>query len=143
MTLKVVARLGEVFPNDDHDLKNRSLWRMYLPHVQYVHDSSLIEDDAEGKARLLYKFGICFFHDGRYNEAEKRLLSVAEIRSRLLGKEHPYTLYSIGNLALTNTKLECCEKAEELDMQVIEIRKRILGKEYPDTLSSMHNLASI
>ena len=141
-TLKVVTRLGEVFPKDNHELKKRSLWRTYLPHAQYVLDSSLIEDDAEGKVKLLYKFGICLFHGGRYNEAEKRLLPVAEVNTKLLGKEHPYTLDSISNLAFTYTMLGWCEKAEKLDTQVIEIRDRILGKEHPDTLQSMHNLAS-
>lgn len=69
-TVKVVARLGEVFPNDNP--KERSLWRTYLPHAKYVLDSSLIEDDAEERVKLLWKSGICLSHDGRYNEAEKR-----------------------------------------------------------------------
>ena len=50
-TVRVAARLSDVFPN--HDLKKRTLWRTYLPHAQYVLDSSFIEEDEVEKAILL------------------------------------------------------------------------------------------
>lgn len=38
---------------------------------------------------------------GRYNEAEELFIQIAEIRTRVLGLEHPDTLTSINNLAAT------------------------------------------
>jgi hypothetical protein len=39
----VIARLEEVFPDEDY--KNRSLWRLYLPHARYVLESNLVNKD--------------------------------------------------------------------------------------------------
>ena len=125
-TQRVVARLGEVFPNAVQE--NRGLWRTYLPHTQYVLDSSFIEDDAEEKVKLLWRFGICLTADGRYNEAEKRLLPVVEINTRRLGEEHPNTLDSMNILALTYTNQGRWKEAEELEYQVTEMSKRVLGE---------------
>ena len=138
-TQRVVAPLGEVFPNAVQE--NRSLWRTYLPHTQHVLDSSFIEDDAEEKVKLLWRFGICLTADGRYNEAEKRLLPVVEINTRRLGEEHPNTLDSMNILALTYTFQGRWKEAEELADQVMKTKERVLGEEHPDTLSSMNNLA--
>ena len=140
-TLRVVARLDKAFPNDDP--KNRSLWRTYLPHAQYVLDSSFIEDDAEEKVDLLRKLGVYLLRDRRYNEAETRLLPVAEINTRLLGEEHPNTLKSMSNLAFIYQCQGRWKEAEELAIQIIATMKKVLGKEDPDTLSSINNLALI
>jgi hypothetical protein len=98
-TLKAVARLEEVFPDDDH--KNRSVWRAYLPHARYVLDSLLIEDSVQEKAELLWKFGKCLYLDGKYSEAEKSFFQVMKTRKRLLGENHPDTLTSLDKLAST------------------------------------------
>jgi hypothetical protein len=54
---------------------------------------------------------------------------------------HPDTLTSIANLALTYGKQGRWDEAKELDVQVIRTRKTKLGVDYPDTLTSMNNLA--
>jgi tetratricopeptide (TPR) repeat protein len=61
---------------------------------------------------------------------------------RVLGAEHPDTLTSMNNLALTYRNQGRWKEAEELNVQVMEMRKRVLGTEHPDTLTSMNNLAS-
>jgi tetratricopeptide (TPR) repeat protein len=138
-TARAVARLDEVFPDDDH--KNRSVWRVYLPHVQYVLESSPIGDSVK-TCLLLEKFGRCLYSDGRYNEAERSFSRVMETRTRVLGQEHPDTLTSIANLASTFWNQGRWKEAEELNMQVVETMKRVLGQEHPSTLTSMANLAS-
>ena len=52
----------------------------------------------------------------------------------MLGEEHPDTLTSIGNLALTYSNEGWWKVAELLDLQVKEARKTVLGKEHPETL---------
>jgi hypothetical protein len=140
-TAQAVTRLGEVFPDDVHE--NRSVWRLYLPHAQYVLESSFNEDGVEEKSILLWKFGMCLYSDGRYNEAETPILRVMETRRRVLGPEHPSTLTSMSNLASTYWNQGRWTEAEELGVQVMETRRRVLGPEHPDTLTSMNNLAWI
>jgi len=139
-TSQAVTRLGEVFPDNDHE--NRSVWRLYLPHAQYVLESSFNEDGVEEKSVLLWKFGMCLCSDGRYNEAETPILRAMETRRRVLGPEHPDTLTSMSNLASTYRNQGRWTEAEELEVQVMETRRRVLGPEHPDTLASMNNLAS-
>ena len=136
---KAVARLNEVFPNNDY--KNRSIWRAYLPHARYVLESCLIEDEIRDKGGLLWKFGMCLHSDGRYGEAEKPISQVVETQKRVLDAEHPDMLASIVNLASTYRNQGRWKEAEELDVQVVETCKRVLSAEHPDTLVSMTNLA--
>ena len=138
-TLKVVVRLGNLLPSEDLD--HPSLWRTYLPHLQYVFESIFIEDEIEVKLEFFVVFGLCLLCDGRYNEAEKCFLPLIETTTRLLGEEHPNTLASSSFLALIYTHQERWEEAEELELQVLETRKRVYGNEHPDTLRSMHKLA--
>ena len=60
----------------------------------------------------------------------------------MLGAEHPDTLRSMANLALTYWDQGRWEEAEELEVQVMETMQRVLGAEHPDTLTAMGNLAS-
>jgi tetratricopeptide (TPR) repeat protein len=140
-TAKALKRLEEVFP--DSDYRNRSVWRTYLPHARYALESQLDVDVVFEKTVLLWKFGMCVYRDGRYDEAEKAFTQVMENRKRVLGAEHPDTLTSMANLASTFWNQGRWKEAEELEVQVIETRKMVLGAEHLDTLTSMNNLASI
>jgi len=66
---------------------------------------------------------------------------VMETRKRLLGEEHPDTLTSTANMALTYTDQGWWKEAEELQAKGLCICSRVLGEEHPDTLTSMANLA--
>ncbi|KAH0551781.1 hypothetical protein GP486_007000 [Trichoglossum hirsutum] len=138
-TLKAVARLNEILPNNNHE--NRNVWRIYLHHARYVLDPSFIEDEVKEKTELLWKFSMCLYSDGRYDEAEKPFFQVMEVEKRVLGQEHPDTLTSAANLASTYRNQGRWKEAEKLDVQVMETRKRVLGQEHPSTLTSMGNLA--
>jgi len=59
----------------------------------------------------------------------------------VLGKEHPDTLTSMGNLATEFWKQGRLEEAEQLEVDVLEARTRLLGLGHPETLRSMTNLA--
>jgi prophage maintenance system killer protein len=64
-----------------------------------------------------------------------------ELREKVLGKEHPSTLSSMGNLALVLDSLGKYEEAEQMHRQTLELREKVLGKEHPDTRRSRNNLA--
>jgi hypothetical protein len=68
-TTRAVARLEEVF--SDHNNKNRSVWRGYLPHARSVIASDLVDDGAVKKTVLRWNFGMCLYSDMRYVEGEQ------------------------------------------------------------------------
>ena len=139
-TEKAISRLEEVFPGDSH--KNRSLWRTYLPHARYALLFDLVDKNREIRINLMWRFGMCLYSDGRYNDAEVPLIEVVERRKRVLGAEHPEALTSINNLAATYLYQGRWKEATELGEELVETRKRVQGGEHPDTLQSMNNLAS-
>ncbi|KAF2181041.1 putative kinesin light chain [Zopfia rhizophila CBS 207.26] len=139
-TAKALNRLEEMFPDSNH--RNRSVWRMYLPHARYSLETKLDTDVVFDKTALLWKFRKCARRDRRYKEAEKAFAQVMQTRKRKLGAEHPSTLTSIANLASTYRNQGRWKEAEELEVQVMETRKRVLGAEHPSMLSSIANLAS-
>jgi tetratricopeptide (TPR) repeat protein len=137
---RTLARLEEVFPDDDH--KNRSIWRVYIPHVRYVLEFDMMNKDGESRMSLMQRYGRCLYSDGRWNEAEAIFSHVLTMEMRSLGAQHPFTLSSMANLASTYRNQGRWEEAEQLDVQVMELSKKKLGDNHPDTLTSMANLAS-
>ena len=117
-TERAISRLEEVFP--DHGHKNRSLWRTYLPHARYALLSDLVDKNSETRMNLMWRFGMCLYSDGRYNEAEISFMEVEERRKKVLGAEHPSTLTSMANLASTYRNQGRWKEAEELEVQVME-----------------------
>ena len=60
-------------------------------------------------------------------------------RTRVLGEEHPETLTTLANLALTCKALGMYEKAIEMQRRELDLVTRVLGDEHPDTIVSMAN----
>ncbi|KAL3432215.1 hypothetical protein BDV09DRAFT_206108 [Aspergillus tetrazonus] len=157
---RVADQLGELFPNSSHH--NRGLWRDYLPHaLVLVHENEFILQLGQ-YTELVERTSSCLTSDGRYSEAEVLYSKLMRINKEKYSYEHPHTLTSMANLALTYRNQGQWNKAEKLDTQVLDIRKAgrwneaeklevqvletrkaVLGPEHPDTLSSMHNLAYI
>jgi tetratricopeptide (TPR) repeat protein len=137
---KTITRLEEVFPDDDHE--NRSIWRMYLPHVRQALESGMVSKDEERTAALLWRYGKCLHSDGRWNEAEMAFSQIRAVEMRTLGVEHPDTLATTAWLASTYTNQGRLEEAEKLQVQVVEKNRTKLGADHPSTLISISNLAA-
>ena len=60
-----------------------------------------------------------------------------------MGKEHPYTLWAMHNLAEVYRNQGNYEEAEPLAAKTLEIRSRILSQKNPETLNTMKILADI
>jgi hypothetical protein len=67
---------------------------------------------------------------------------VLEARQRILGDDHPHTLGTMNNLALSYQSLGRTKEAAEMQEKSLETRQRILGDEHPHTLGTMDGLAS-
>lgn len=59
-----------------------------------------------------------------------------EMQKRILGDEHPDTLWSRNNLVKSYYYLGQHKKARQLGKQAVEAQQRILGPDHLDTLSS-------
>ena len=56
----------------------------------------------------------------------------------VLGEEHPDTLTSMNNLAVTMRAQGDLAGARTIQGQLLAIRRRVLGDGHPDTLASMN-----
>ncbi|PVH72556.1 hypothetical protein DL98DRAFT_595871 [Cadophora sp. DSE1049] len=92
----------DVFPNYEHS--NRTMWRTLLTHVLYAVKSDILDAAKAKRTNLTWRYGMCLYSDGHYDEAESQILEVFETRKQTLGPEHPDTLTSMANLALMNWK---------------------------------------
>lgn len=99
--------------------------------------------DPELQARMMQVMADVYGNLGLYPRAESLSRRSLDIRQRALGPEHPDTLSSMNNLALTLWKELHYTEAESLDRKTLEIRRRVLGPEHPETLKSMSNLALV
>ncbi|KAM0293719.1 hypothetical protein ACHAPM_011519 [Fusarium culmorum] len=91
---------------------------------------------------VVERFGIFFGEIGRWNDAAVSEKEVLEKRQRILGDEHPDTIWAMNNLAATLSDQGKLDEAASMMKEVLEKRQRILGDEHPSTISAMNNLAS-
>jgi hypothetical protein len=71
---------------------------------------------------------------GKHAVGEQEHRAVLAIRERVLGPEHPDTLWSRNNLADALFSQGKHAAAEKEHRAVLAIRERVLGPEHPDTL---------
>lgn len=138
-TCRAVTRLEEVFPGHEH--QNRAAWRMYLPHARCALESNLMAADDTSRVDLEWKIALCYYSDGRFDEAEAFFRNVVDFRTNKLGPEHPDTLKSMAKLALTYHAQSRFQESKELGLTALDGQKRALGEEDPETLSTMSHLA--
>jgi tetratricopeptide (TPR) repeat protein len=137
-TLKHVTK---VFPWPQHE--NRAVWKIYLPHAECVVTAlkSSFGETLDLPWSLLDKLGESFRIIGKYAEAETMLRQTLQLNEAVFGKDHPATLHSVNNLALSLSRLSKLTEAEAMHRQTLQFRETVLGKDHPDTLMNMRNLA--
>ncbi|KAG9088459.1 hypothetical protein FS749_002147 [Ceratobasidium sp. UAMH 11750] len=106
-----------------------------------VHVNSVLQRQGKPRANNALAFAAVYNCVGKWALVEAMELVGLEARRRAFGDEHPSTLTSMHNLALTYHDLGRYAEAEALQVQELEASKRVSGDEHPDTLTSMHNLA--
>jgi tetratricopeptide (TPR) repeat protein len=107
-----------------------------------THARELVSRSDDILAANLMSWVARFDHvRGAYGSAENMLRHECKLRRTFLGAEHPDTLGSMNNLALTLRDQGEMEGARKIQEYVLEITRRVLGAEHPSTLTSMNNLA--
>jgi tetratricopeptide (TPR) repeat protein len=135
-----IDRLNDLVPYGGHERKE--VWVPYLPHAISIAGCEDAVEEAT-RASLLGKVGRCQESLGQYASAEASHRQELGLRKRVLGPEHPFTLASMGNLALVLGRQGKYEEAEAMNRQTLARREKVLGPEHPDTLTSMSNLAGV
>jgi CHAT domain-containing protein/tetratricopeptide (TPR) repeat protein len=110
-----------------------------LPVLAQVSAAVPENESVEGD-RLLGE-GKAAYNKGQVAEAARLWMQARAIFTRDLGPEHPNTLNSMGNLALSYAALSRHAEALKLDEETLALRRSKLGPDHPDTLTSMGNLA--
>jgi hypothetical protein len=83
-----------------------------------------------------------YSNQGRWKEAEELQVQVMQTRKRVLGDEHPDTLTSMNNLAITLELQSRHKEALALIDLCFQSRRKVLGEQHPDTQSSLSALNS-
>ena len=113
-----------------------------IPHIKASYEyAAELEIKKKYNDDIYSKFGLVFRENGDWRNAEKLYIEVMIKRKEILGQEHPDTLNSMANLAITYRYQGRWKEAEELQTQVLDVRNKIVGEEHPDTLTSMADLA--
>jgi serine/threonine protein kinase len=108
-----------------------------LPFVQQsFHEQPLIE------ARLRMTLGMSFWYLGEPRIAADQFQAARAIYTEHCGADHPDTLASMNNLALSYRDLGRHAEALKLHEETLAIRKAKLGPDHLETLRSMNNLAN-
>jgi serine/threonine protein kinase/tetratricopeptide (TPR) repeat protein len=108
-----------------------------LPYVATSFpDQPLIE------ARLRQTLGMSFEYLGDAKTAAEQFEAARDLYARHRGPDHPSTLRSMNNLAISYGDLGRYADALRLHEQTLALLKTKLGPDHPDTLVSMNNLAN-
>ncbi|KAJ5737117.1 uncharacterized protein N7483_002242 [Penicillium malachiteum] len=130
---RFIKNLHAEFPTGQYEHWERC--RTLFPHVKSaMSHRPKSQDCLRSWAGLLYK-GAC------WREAEQLEMQVMGTRKTKLGVDHPDTLSSMANLALTYIDQGRWEEAEQLLVQVIKTYKTKLGVDHPDMMTRMADLA--
>ena len=64
-----------------------------------------------------------------------------EARKKVIGENHPHTLITMSNLAISYRAQGRLEETRKLEEKILELRVEILGPEHPETLYTQWCLA--
>ncbi len=105
---------------------------------------AILEADPDGGREeltgVLNRHGILAKREGKLTDARALFERSIELQVELRGREHPYTLASLSNLASVISEAGDLEAARRLQEEVLAARTRIFGADDPSNFSSHLNL---
>ncbi|MFI1360214.1 tetratricopeptide repeat protein [Streptomyces sp. NPDC020898] len=138
---QAAALLADAFPIDVDLPETWPRCRALLPHTYALTYHHSPDHDTIHTAHVLDRAAAYWKGQGAVATAIPALRRALNARERVLGREHPRTLASCGNLACTFEAAGDLERAIPLHEHALDARERVLGKDHPDTLASRNNLA--
>jgi tetratricopeptide (TPR) repeat protein len=116
----------------------------YANAMTHFRDAEKLTDrgrNAEEWAEVQHAIADLLLDQGRYNDAEKTLRSVMDVRTQRFGPEHPETLRSHNRLAYAIWRQGRFKDAQADFRQIVALQEKVLGPENPDTLLTRNGLA--
>jgi len=108
----------------------------------YAHDYVALHAHRAERFDEIVGLQSQFWDDGFPDRNLKDWQDWPSLLAKGLGPDHPDTLASRNNLAVSYTHVGRHEDALALNQQVLADRVRVLGNDHPDTLHSRNNLAA-
>ncbi|KAL2073541.1 hypothetical protein VTL71DRAFT_10867 [Oculimacula yallundae] len=108
---------------------------------QVLRTYSSVDDEGVDKLYTLSRLAQLLDHQGFHQDAMKIFQRIIRSQESLLGSEHPDTLLTKHDMALSFYKLGNYKQAEKLGKEVIDIKTRIYGADHSETLASIGILA--
>ena len=116
----------------------------YARAMEHFREAEKLTDQSRNVqewAGLQQRIADLLVAEGKFGDAEKSYRSVIEVRTGVLGPEHPDTLNSRHHLIYAlNRQSKFAEAAAEA-RQMIKLCEQAFGPEHPDTIVSRYNLA--
>ena len=115
--------------------------REILDKASHDIDTSLSRD-PELQAQMMDIMGTVYYGLGLYPRAHALVERAVQIRSRVLGPNHPDTLLSKHRLGGILDGEGRFAEAEKMKRETLDARRRVLGPEHPETLRSAISLSA-
>ncbi len=114
---------------------------IYAPPV-FAQTGATAPLKASAEGDSLMREGRAAHDKGQMAEAARLWEQARAVYTRDLGSDHPSTLFSMNNLAISYQHLGRYAEALKLNEETLALRRSKLGADHPDTLGSMNNLAN-
>ncbi|KAI9744913.1 MAG: hypothetical protein M1818_001839 [Claussenomyces sp. TS43310] len=139
---KTLKRIAKVFPMPDQS--NRAIWERYLPHANYILDTTRTSSSFEEMWwSLRDKVGGCSFVLGKYADAVDAFSETLKLKEQVLGPEHLKTLDGEETLADTREIWSQHRSAVDLHLRVLTLPEQGSGPEHLSTLDTEEDFGSI
>ncbi|MCJ1271350.1 hypothetical protein MMC22_011250 [Lobaria immixta] len=138
---QALLTVAKIFPSGEFE--SWAACETFLPQAETVIQYRKIKKIyLEQYSHLLQNIARFDVLQGRYEIACTRSIVAFKIGKEIFGLEHPTTLKSMNQLALTYRSQGRWNEAEKLGAQAMETTFKVLKAEHPETLTVMANLAS-
>lgn len=117
------------------DLMVRDLLEAFKPRLEELREEPGIQ------ATLYHTYGRTYEALGLYEEAHSYLGQAYELRTEVLGGEHPDTLLSLNLLGNVRIRQGNYAEAEQLHTRSLDKHRRVFGEEHERTLSALNGLS--
>jgi hypothetical protein len=130
--------------NPDSQNHQRTRYRRFLPQIAAILinlDKEVYEQFAQSP--LAEAIAAFLFDEGQRNECKVLNTRVLEIRTLILGQNHPDTLRIARGLACAQTAVSTNDFTQGLRLfeDTLQRQIQVLGESHPDTLWTKHSLA--
>jgi non-specific serine/threonine protein kinase/serine/threonine-protein kinase len=126
--------------SDPSEVRGNSITAREILDKSSKEIDTRLTQDPELKAQMLLVMGTVYQKLGLYTQAESLLSQSIDIRSRILGPEHPDTLKAREPMSSLFLERGRYREAEKFDRELIESERRVLGPDHRETLATLSNL---